>query len=389
MPELDPVWLLLIAPLAFGLGWLASRFDRRQREHDRKEQLQPYYRGLYLLLSDQQDKAIDAFITSTQNDVDSSDLHFALGKLLRKRGEYERAVRVHEHLLGRPQQDAADRDKAQFELGLDYMSAGLYDRAEAAFEAASHGSFATDARLEGLALSERTRDWPRASQIAQQLEDSAAGSFHRRMAHHACEQAQEAQARGDTAQRLAQLERAVQLAPDSPRPRWMQGDALRDQGDLAAALDTWLDLLPHHPEAFALKAVDAARTALELHASDPERGLAERSRLLQTLEAQYAAQPAFSLIEAWNLLDADSAAASERVRTHFLAHTDPASLMALLQIPPETWVADCGPLVRREINRLAQSQQRHGCVACGFESQRHFWQCPGCSSWDSMPLQAP
>ena len=99
--------------MAFALGWLASRLDLRQWKRAQQESPRAYFKGLNLLLNEQQDKAIDAFIEAVQNDPDTTELHFALGNLFRRRGEYERAVRVHEHLLQRADLPAAERERAQ------------------------------------------------------------------------------------------------------------------------------------------------------------------------------------------------------------------------------------------------------------------------------------
>jgi lipopolysaccharide biosynthesis regulator YciM len=98
--DLDLQWLLIGLPVAFALGWLASRFDLRSSSATRDDAPRAYFKGLNLLLNEQQDKAIDAFIEAVQNDPDTTELHFALGNLFRRRGEFERSVRVHQHLLG-------------------------------------------------------------------------------------------------------------------------------------------------------------------------------------------------------------------------------------------------------------------------------------------------
>src|SRR4249920_3251010 len=130
--NLDLSWILLGLPVAFVLGWLASRLDLRQLRIDNRRTPKAYFQGLNFLLNEQQDQAIDAFIEAVQSDPDTSELHFALGNLFRRRGEYERAVRVHEHLLSRGDLSRADRHRAQHALALDYLRAGLLDRAETA-----------------------------------------------------------------------------------------------------------------------------------------------------------------------------------------------------------------------------------------------------------------
>eukprot|EP01041_Mallomonas_annulata_P020638 gene20638-40474_t len=128
--DFDISWILLGLPVAFTLGWLASRVDLRHLRFENRQAPKAYFRGLNFLLNEQQDQAIDAFIEAVQNDPDTSELHFALGNLFRRRGEYERAVRVHEHLLSRGDLSKADRQRAQHALALDYLKAGLLDRAE-------------------------------------------------------------------------------------------------------------------------------------------------------------------------------------------------------------------------------------------------------------------
>ena len=110
--DFDLQWLLLGLPVMFALGWAASRFDLRQWKREQRESPKAYFKGLNLLLNEQHDKAIDAFIEAVQNDPDTSELHFALGNLFRRRGEVDRAVRVHQHLLNRGDLPQADRSSA-------------------------------------------------------------------------------------------------------------------------------------------------------------------------------------------------------------------------------------------------------------------------------------
>src|SRR5689334_24694913 len=194
--DFDPQWLLLGVPIVFALGWLASRFDLRQWRREQTDSPKVYYKGLHLLLNEQQDKAIDAFIEAVQQDPDTSDLHFALGNLFRRRGEYERAVRVHEHLLQRADLPKVERPRARYALAQDYLKAGLFDRAEAAYRALEGTAFATEARLALLGLLERSREWNAAIDVARQLEATGTGSFSTHIAHCWCELALEADASG-------------------------------------------------------------------------------------------------------------------------------------------------------------------------------------------------
>ncbi len=206
--DFDFTWVLLGFPIAFALGWLASRIDIRQLRIENRQAPKAYFRGLNFLLNEQQDQAIDAFIEAVQNDPDTSELHFALGNLFRRRGEYERAVRVHEHLMSRGDLTQPERDRAQHALALDFLKAGLLDRAEAALRKLENTSYEEEARLALLAIYERSRDWQHASDIASKLDKTSQGSFSGRQAHYLCEQASASLAAGDSDQALKTLQQA-------------------------------------------------------------------------------------------------------------------------------------------------------------------------------------
>jgi lipopolysaccharide biosynthesis regulator YciM len=371
--EFDLGWLLLALPVAFGLGWIGSRFDLRQWKREQKSSPKAYYKGLNLLLNEQQDKAIDAFIEAVQGDPDTTELHFALGNLFRRRGEFERAVRVHQHLMQRADISATERERAQNALAQDYMKAGLFDRAEAAYQALEGTPFDTEARLALLQLHERSRDWRAAADDAAKLEAAGTGSFASRIAHHWCELALEADERGDAAAAEAALARAREIAPASPRA-WVQaGQRAARAGQHAPALATWTELRQRHPAAFVLVAEDYAKSAL----ADGQAGAA-----LATLSALQAERTSLELLRAIDTLDPDAARARERHALHLAQQPTLSAAAAVLRDAPEPQ-----PRVIAAVEAAAKPLQRYRCAACGFEAQRYFWQCPGCLSWDSFPPQ--
>jgi lipopolysaccharide biosynthesis regulator YciM len=378
--EFDLQWLLIGLPLAFALGWLAARFDLRQFRRDARDNPRAYFKGLNLLLNEQHDKAIDAFIEAVQNDPDTIELHFALGNLFRRRGEFERAVRVHEHLLRRADLKAPERERAQQALAQDFMKAGLFDRAEAAWRAlensATHGH---EALLALLSLYERSRDWPNAIATAQKLQaaDSHAGSFDERVAHYECERALEADAAGRGDEAAAALARARSAAPQAARPLLIEGERAAKAGDAAAALAAWDALREANPTAFLLVAEPYAKLALEAGRAEPAR---------EMLAMQYRHFPAVELLAAMQAIDgADSAAALARLRGHLQRHPSLSAAQMLLAQAPESWHDDGVQALRNAVARAARPLHRYRCAACGFEAQRYFWQCPGCLSWDSYP----
>src|SRR5204862_2579750 len=126
-------WWLLGFPLFFGLGWIAARIDIKQIVSESRALPSSYFKGLNFLLNEQPDKAIEAFIEVVKVDPETVELHFALGSLFRRRGEYDRAIRMHQNLLDRPDLGAEQKLAALAELGEDYLKAGILDRAEEVF----------------------------------------------------------------------------------------------------------------------------------------------------------------------------------------------------------------------------------------------------------------
>ena len=377
--DFDLQWLLLGLPLTFALGWVASRFDVRQWRREQKDSPKAYYKGLNLLLNEQHDKAIDAFIEAVQHDPDTSDLHFALGNLFRRRGEYERAVRVHEHLLNRADLPRSERDRAQHALAQDFMKAGLLDRAENAYLALDGTAFDTEARLALLTLHERSREWRAAADVASKLEQRGTGSFASRIAHYWCEIALEADAKQQTAEADAAVQRARDAAPQAARPLVLAGQRALRRGDHEQVLVRWSALLVTHPIMFNLVARDYSRSALA-----QGQGPAALERLL----ALSARAPAMDLLDALALLDPPPAAQRERLFAQLREHPTLSAAQALLGLP-EAAPFSVGETqaLRDAVGRAAQPLQRYRCAACGFEAQHYFWQCPGCLSWDSYPPQ--
>jgi lipopolysaccharide assembly protein B len=379
--DFDYQWFLLGLPIAFAFGWLASRFDLRQWKRDQRDSPKAYFKGLNLLLNEQQDKAIDAFIEAVQQDPDTSDLHFALGNLFRRRGEYERAVRVHQHLLARGDLNAAERDRARYAMAQDFLKAGLIDRAEAAYRDLEGTAYDTEARLALLGLAERSRNWHDAIDVAHKLERSGTGSFSSRIAHYWCELALEAEARGHDADAEAALQRAREAAPQAARPIVLAGQRLARQGRQREVLALWSDMLAPQPALFNLVATEFAECAIASF---------EQAAAMKRLAALYQRAPTMDLLNAINLLDADPAARRERLIAHLGAQPALSAAQALLRQQAESGTP-LGPLAASRLSdavaHAAKPLQRYRCAACGFEAQHYFWQCPGCLGWDTYPPQ--
>ena len=370
--EFDLSWILLGLPLAFVLGWLASRLDLRQLRIENRQAPKAYFRGLNFLLNEQQDQAIDAFIEAVQSDPDTTELHFALGNLFRRRGEYERAVRVHEHLLSRADLGNTDRHRAQHALALDFLKAGLLDRAETALQKLDGTAFEAEAGLALLAIYERSRDWPRAVDIAKKLEAGGHGHFEVRRAHYLCEQAQQASA-GAVG---GLLQQALALGAASARPGLALAQWQHGSGDAAAAFDTLSQTARAVPDAVPLLAGLLAESAVRSERTE---------EAMQLLRTHYAQRPSLDVMEALARLDPE-----QPPRDWYLRHLEQEpSLVAAAK-----WIAgerleheQFHPRVQRALDHAVKPLTRYRCAACGFEARQHFWQCPGCQTWDSYPAR--
>ena len=384
--DFDFSWLLLGLPIAFVLGWLASRFDLRQLRLDNRQAPKAYFRGLNFLLNEQQDQAIDAFIEAVQNDPDTQELHFALGNLFRRRGEYQRAVRVHEHLLSRGDLSRADRERAQHALAQDFLRAGLLDRAEAALQKLEGTRFENEARLSLLTIYERSREWTQAAAVAQKLEESEHANYSARRAHHLCEQASEQVAKGDSEGAAQLLRQAAALAPQAPRPAIDIATLQLRNGEASAAFETLAALS------------ESAPLALPLYAATLQQASVAAQRTgdaLVLLQRGYAQSPSIDVLEAIMALggaptasDTPATDTPATPRDGYIAHLahHPSLVAASRWLAGETFTHEqFHPQVQRALDQAARPLMRYRCAACGFEAHQHFWHCPGCQTWDSYP----
>ena len=373
--ELDLTWILIGLPLAFALGWIASRLDLRQLRIANRQAPRAYFKGLNYLLNEQQDQAIDAFIEAVQNDPDTSELHFALGNLFRRRGEYDRAVRVHEHLLARADLSSADRQRAQHGLALDFLKAGLLDRAEDALRKLEGSPYEGQARLARLAIYERSREWPQAAQVAELLERSGEANFSVRQAHYRCEQAREAFSQGDLERALTLLQDTVRDVPQAPRARILLGQLLMTRQQAAQSLQTLRPLFEQSDPAAPLAAASLVKAA---------QACGQEALARQLLQDFYDRQPSLDVLEALVSLGASGAG---EMRQPFLQHLQkhPSLLAASRWLAAAPAQEALPPVVQKALDTAARPLARYRCAACGFEAREHFWHCPGCQAWDSYP----
>jgi lipopolysaccharide biosynthesis regulator YciM len=375
--DFDLGWILLGLPLAFVFGWLASRFDIRQLRLENRQNPKAYFKGLNHLLNEQQDQAIDAFIQAVQQDPDTSELHFALGSLFRRRGEFDRAVRVHQHLLARSDLSRQEHERAQSALAYDFLKAGLLDRAEEGFAKLKHTAHNQEAQLALLSIFEKTRDWQKAFDTTREIEPQELGDFKTRQAHYLCELAAAALTQTPAQLSLAEnlLQQAQLIAPQHARAYLASADLAHAQGQLAQAYQTLMELAERTPTCLPLLCERLLSWG---------RSLGKVKEIHALFLASYSAHPCLDVLKAVASLEGTSERAQNLLSQHLRLH--PSLLVASWWLGHEQLQhEEDRAFVQKALDRATVALNRYRCAACGFEAQKHFWHCPGCQAWDSYP----
>jgi lipopolysaccharide assembly protein B len=371
-------WWLLGFPLFFGLGWMAARIDIRQIVSESRALPRSYFKGLNFLLNEQPDKAIEAFIEVVKVDPETIELHFALGSLFRRRGEYDRAIRMHQNLLQRADLGAEQKVTALSELGQDYLKAGILDRAEEVFKKLEDTPQAAAARRHLREIYEQEKEWQRAIDMSRLVE-----SDPRDLAQYYCELAasESAESRPDAARRC--LEMALEANRKCVRASLLLGDLEKNQGNLDAAIEHWKRLESQNPAYLAL----VAQRLLEAYrdAGRAEEGL--------TLLAGYLERyPSLDLLDTvfQQTLEAKGPEQAYALVRDELRRNP--TLLGLDRLLEAQIIAAGSPdkrrdleLVRNLVHGHTRRLARYRCETCGFKARQFHWRCPACGGWETYP----
>ena len=376
------LWWLLAFPLFFVLGWLAARIDIKHVVKESRALPRTYLTGLNFLLNEQPDKAIDAFIEAVKIDNQTVELHFALGSLFRRRGETDRAIRMHQNLIDREDLSDEQRQHALSELGLDFLKAGLLDRAEAVFVKLRGTRFNEFALNNLLDIYQQEKDWKKAIEIAEALPHHEGVLWEKEVANFHCELAAAAMANSRFDEAMEGLGRALALNRKSVRANMLMGDLRASRGDDRAALEAWKMVEKQNPIYLALVAE---------RIMDAYRRLGELEQGIQLLRSYLDKYPSLDLLDAlfqWELQKEGPQVAYQLVRDELrrnptLLGLDKLLEAALLTAPAEqrTDIELVKSLVHGHTRRVA----RYRCDTCGFKARQFYWRCPACGGWETYP----
>jgi lipopolysaccharide biosynthesis regulator YciM len=376
------IWWLLGIPVFFALGWLAARVDIRHVVAESRSLPRGYYKGLNFLLNDQPDKAIDAFIEILKLDPETVELHFALGSLFRRRGETERAIRVHQNLLIRPDLAADYKAQARYELGRDYLKAGLLDRAEETFHLLTDTQYGPEAGRALLEIYQREKEWKRAIITAEALQQSGAGSRQKEIAQFYCELAQDELVHTHPDAAMEILEKALAADRNNVRATLLIGDAHLARGDTETALLAWRRVEQQSVPHVAL----VAQRLMDGYSQvgRPQEGLSLLKAYLAEAPSSDLLEVVFkAMLELESVEAANQLVSNELRRTPTLLGLDKLLEARLMRAAPE--VRPELSVVKNLVRNYTQKLARYKCSHCGFKARQFYWHCPGCSRWETYP----
>lgn len=379
MNDLFEYWQLLLIPLFFLLGWAAARVDMRQVVHESRALPRSYFQGLNFLLNEQPDKAIDSFLEVAKVDSQTVELHFALGNLFRRRGETERAIRMHQNLLDRPDLDDGVRLHALSELGQNFLKAGLLDRAEEIFNKLIGTEFEGGAKSNLLEIFQAEKEWMKAIELAQELPEVAS---QQEVAEFYCELAASEIMRSKPDSARAYLELAMQQNRKCVRASLLQGDLLLQEGRPEAAIDAWQRIEQQDPAYLAL----IAQRLL-----DSYRRLDRRHEGIALLSVYLERYPSLDLLDVVYqlVLEGEGVEAAYRlVRAELQRNPTLLGLEKLMSARLPLVTPEVRPdveLAKTIIQGYTKRLSRYRCDNCGFKARQFYWRCPACGGWETYP----
>lgn len=383
MTELWFYLMVALLPLAAISGY---RFGRRaSAKHESTVQgglSKRYFVGLNFLLNEQPDKAIDTFVKMLEVDSETVETHLALGNLFRKRGEVDRAIRLHQNLIARPSLAPEARKMALLELGLDYMAAGLFDRAESLFkELILEPRHKATSLHQLMLIYQQTKDWQKAVSVAEQLQSVDHKDHAAEIANFYCELAEQQINQHQIKSAYQSLKRALQIDNNCVRANMTRGELALSQGQPKQALKYYKELARQNPEFISEVLPSLQQCFIQLR---DQKGY----RQFLSTSMQHGGSTSTVLAYA-DLLRSEK---SDREAADFIAQQlqeKPSlkGLLKLIELHIEHAQSSAKPslqILYRIISRSFESKPVYRCSHCGFGSKTLFWQCPSCKHWGSV-----
>lgn len=372
-------WWLAILPVFFGIGWLAARVDIKHVIAESHSLPAAYFKAVNYLLSGEMNKAVDIYVDIAKNHSETIELQGTLGQLFRRRGELERAIRMHQKILARRELSDAQRQQTQLDLAIDFIKSGLFDRAEKILHELSNTDSARLARQELLAIYQQEHEWQKAIATAELLRNET-HSYQHEIAQFYCELAAESLIRNRNDKAIEELNLALKEHRQSARARLMLGEIAFAQGEMDLAIEHWLKIPAQDIHYLAL----AARFILNAYAAKDQ--LADGITLLMRYVQQHPELDVVDLIYEQLLATSGIDAAYEFVRERLREHPSMPGLRKLLEahllVAPDEQKAEL-EIICKLLHDNTRTYSMYYCSECGFKTRQFFWHCPGCNQWET------
>ncbi len=374
-----------LLPVAAWSGWHFGRRDGQVKPGRREQATHiatDYFKGLNYLLHDRPDKAIEVLIKALELDTDTVETHLALGNLFRRRGEVDRAIRIHQNLVARTSLDIEQRALALLELGLDYMRSGLFDRAENLFlELLDSELYQPQALRLLVDIYQQEHDWDKALQFSARLEAASGDNLSGQRAQFLCEQAQARLDLGDRDGAQDLLERAFGADRKCARASLMLADIALANREFERAIH-WLKRIEQQdPELLAEAIAPLMKCYRALDRTDELAAYLERLAI-----ERMGVSPVLALAELVG--ERDGVAAAKRYLVQALKIRP--SLRGIERLVNYSMHGATGEvredllILKETAVRLIAGKATHKCGHCGFAGRSMHWQCPGCKFWNTV-----
>ncbi|MBI3569605.1 MAG: lipopolysaccharide assembly protein LapB [Gammaproteobacteria bacterium] len=380
----DLLWLLL--PLAAASGWLAARFEQKRHARQSLDLPSAYFKGLNFLLNEQPDKAIEVFIRVLEVNSDTVETHLALGNLFRRRGEVERAIRIHQNLIARPTLDKEQRSQALLELGQDYFKAGLFDRAENLFlELAEIRAHSEQALRLLLHIYQQEKEWEKAISVVRKLARASGRNLNNMIAHFYCELAEQDIARNNRSSARDRLKQALTADDKCVRASILLGDVDAAEGNHHRAIEQWQRI--EQQDIHYLGEV-AERIAVAFRKLGDEQGLYDYFQVALRRHGGVS----FALAFADVIGSREGVEAAEKFIIEWLRRTPNVhglhKLLELNLVKAKDSARNDLLMLEGIIEELRTQHLGYACGECGFKGKALHWLCPGCNHWNTIkPVQ--
>jgi len=373
-------WLLLLLPVAAASGWIAGKKSSQKKRQSFAGLSRRYMVGLNYLLNEQSDKAIDTFIHLLQVDSETVETHLALGNLFRRRGEVDRALRLHQNIIARHSFNNEVKQMAMFELGLDYLAAGVLDRAEVIFEELKHSQpYKKNSLKQLLQIYQLTKDWEKAIQVAERLK-LLQENYQNLCSHFHCEIAKTFIEQGELVEATRQLLQAEKKDATSVRVSMLQGKICILEKNWEKAIGVYTKLI-RQDALFCSEILENLRICYQSIPDDQ----GYQSLLKEALANGASSKVLVALVESIRKTQGDKAAGL--FLTQYLKDKPSLRGLQLLIELHLLYANDTAKesllILQSLIKDLIHSRAVYLCSQCGLQSKQLYWQCPSCKTWGS------